>query len=71
MGRTYIVEETVGQYLSNVNLQGKAFVSGLLIGQVCIFSCAFIDETNLFKVKIFYLIVKPNLGDEGMEWRRM
>ncbi|XP_055438939.1 protein odr-4 homolog isoform X3 [Bubalus kerabau] len=33
MGRTYIVEETVGQYLSNVNLQGKAFVSGLLIGQ--------------------------------------
>ncbi|XP_019808088.1 protein odr-4 homolog isoform X1 [Tursiops truncatus] len=33
MGRTYIVEETVGQYLSNVSLQGKAFVSGLLIGQ--------------------------------------
>uniref|UniRef100_A0A8D1JG89 Protein odr-4 homolog n=1 Tax=Sus scrofa TaxID=9823 RepID=A0A8D1JG89_PIG len=33
MGRTYIVEETVGQYLSNLNLQGKTFVSGLLIGQ--------------------------------------
>ncbi|XP_023059199.1 protein odr-4 homolog isoform X2 [Piliocolobus tephrosceles] len=33
MGRTYIVEETVGQYLSNINLEGKAFVSGLLIGQ--------------------------------------
>ncbi|XP_045308662.1 protein odr-4 homolog [Leopardus geoffroyi] len=33
MGRTYIVEEAVGQYLSNLNLQGKAFVSGLLIGQ--------------------------------------
>ncbi|XP_063566112.1 protein odr-4 homolog isoform X2 [Gorilla gorilla gorilla] len=33
MGRTYIVEETVGQYLSNINLQGNAFVSGLLIGQ--------------------------------------
>lgn len=33
MGRTYIVEENVGQYLSNMNLQGKAFVSGLLIGQ--------------------------------------
>ncbi|XP_054549396.1 protein odr-4 homolog [Talpa occidentalis] len=33
MGRTYIVDETVGQYLSNINLQGKAFVSGLLIGQ--------------------------------------
>lgn len=33
MGRTYIVEETVGQYLSNINLQGKPFVSGLLIGQ--------------------------------------
>ncbi|XP_016080138.1 PREDICTED: protein odr-4 homolog [Miniopterus natalensis] len=33
MGRTYIVEETVGQYLSNLNLQGKSLVSGLLIGQ--------------------------------------
>uniref|UniRef100_A0A8C3YT77 Protein odr-4 homolog n=1 Tax=Catagonus wagneri TaxID=51154 RepID=A0A8C3YT77_9CETA len=33
MGRTYIVEETVGRYLSNLNLQGKTFVSGLLIGQ--------------------------------------
>lgn len=33
MGRTYIVEESVGQYLSSINLQGKAFVSGLLIGQ--------------------------------------
>ncbi|KAF6293382.1 odr-4 GPCR localization factor-like protein [Rhinolophus ferrumequinum] len=33
MGRTYIVEENVGQYLLNINLQGKAFVSGLLIGQ--------------------------------------
>ena len=56
MGRTYIVEETVGQYLSNINLQGKAFVSGLLIGQVCIFSCAFIDETNLFTLKLKYSI---------------
>lgn len=33
MGRTYIVDGTVGQYLSNLNLQGKSFVSGLLIGQ--------------------------------------
>lgn len=33
MGRTYIVDETVGQYLSNINLQGKTFVSGVLIGQ--------------------------------------
>lgn len=33
MGRTYIVDETVGQYLSSINLQGKPFVSGLLIGQ--------------------------------------
>lgn len=41
MGRTYIVEESVGQYLSNVNLQGKDFVSGLLIGQVCIFYCLY------------------------------
>ena len=56
MGRTYIVEEAVGQYLSNINLQGKAFVSGLLIGQVCIFSCAFIDETNLFTLKLNYSV---------------
>ncbi|KAK2496253.1 hypothetical protein MC885_012722 [Smutsia gigantea] len=33
MGRTYIAEETVCQYFSNINLQGKAFVSGLLVGQ--------------------------------------
>uniref|UniRef100_A0A8C2VQC9 Protein odr-4 homolog n=1 Tax=Chinchilla lanigera TaxID=34839 RepID=A0A8C2VQC9_CHILA len=33
MGRTYIVDDTVGQYLSNIDLQGKPFVSGLLIGQ--------------------------------------
>lgn len=33
MGRTYIVEETIGQYLTNLSLQGKSFVSGLLIGQ--------------------------------------
>ncbi|CAK6439638.1 unnamed protein product [Pipistrellus nathusii] len=33
MGRTYIVEETIGQYLSHLNLQGKSLVSGLLIGQ--------------------------------------
>lgn len=33
MGRTYVVEEAVGQYLSSVSLQGRASVSGLLIGQ--------------------------------------
>ena len=33
MGRTYIVEESVGQYISSISLQGKSFVSGLLIGQ--------------------------------------
>lgn len=33
MGRTYVVEEAVGQYLSNIGLRGKASVSGLLIGQ--------------------------------------
>lgn len=27
------MEETIGQYLSNLSLQGKSFVSGLLIGQ--------------------------------------
>ena len=50
MGRTYIVEETVGQYLSNLNLQGKCFVSGLLIGQVCFFYCVFIDSTNYLSI---------------------
>ncbi|XP_055962591.1 protein odr-4 homolog [Sorex fumeus] len=33
MGRTYVVEEAVGRYLSSVSLGGKASVSGLLIGQ--------------------------------------
>ncbi|XP_074078350.1 protein odr-4 homolog isoform X2 [Macrotis lagotis] len=33
MGRSYIVEEAVGQYLLNFNNQEKAFISGLLIGQ--------------------------------------
>lgn len=33
MGRIYIVEESVGQYISSISLQGKSFVSGLLIGQ--------------------------------------
>ncbi|XP_068930535.1 protein odr-4 homolog [Petaurus breviceps papuanus] len=33
MGRSYIVEEAVGQYLLNFNNQEKAFVSGILIGQ--------------------------------------
>lgn len=33
MGRTYVVEETVGQYFTDVSLGGKAAVSGLLIGQ--------------------------------------
>uniref|UniRef100_A0A4X2L130 Protein odr-4 homolog n=1 Tax=Vombatus ursinus TaxID=29139 RepID=A0A4X2L130_VOMUR len=33
MGRSYIVEEAVGQYLLNFSNQEKAFVSGLLIGQ--------------------------------------
>lgn len=49
MGRTYIVEETVGQYLSNINLEGKSFVSGLLIGQVCMYMSVtlHIDENKL------------------------
>lgn len=54
MGRTYIVEENVGQYLLNVDLQGKAFVSGLLIGQVCIFYRAFISETNYLFIQKRY-----------------
>jgi hypothetical protein len=57
MGRTYIVEETVGQYLSSINLQGKPFVSGLLIGQVCIclLLCRLI-KTNYSLVSIIYTI---------------
>ncbi|XP_007481025.1 protein odr-4 homolog isoform X1 [Monodelphis domestica] len=33
MGRSYLVEESIGQYLLNFNNPEKAFVSGLLIGQ--------------------------------------
>ncbi|NWV01099.1 ODR4 protein, partial [Upupa epops] len=33
MGRTYIVEETIGQYLSDLSLKLKPYVTGLLIGQ--------------------------------------
>lgn len=34
MGRTYFVEETVGQYLSDLSVKFKPYVTGLLIGQV-------------------------------------
>ncbi|NWR58678.1 ODR4 protein, partial [Bucorvus abyssinicus] len=33
MGRTYFVEEAVGQYLSDLSLMVKPYVTGLLIGQ--------------------------------------
>ncbi|NXW62674.1 ODR4 protein, partial [Eurystomus gularis] len=33
MGRTYLVEEAIGQYLSNLSTQLKPYVTGLLIGQ--------------------------------------
>ncbi|XP_062437764.1 protein odr-4 homolog isoform X2 [Rhea pennata] len=33
MGRTYIVEEAVGQYLSDLSTKLKPYVTGLLIGQ--------------------------------------
>ncbi|NXU89866.1 ODR4 protein, partial [Xiphorhynchus elegans] len=33
MGRTYLVEEGVGQYLSELSTAGRPFVTGLLIGQ--------------------------------------
>ncbi|XP_038613663.1 protein odr-4 homolog [Tachyglossus aculeatus] len=33
MGRSYIVDETVGQYLLNFDAKEKAYISGLLIGQ--------------------------------------
>ncbi|NXF84135.1 ODR4 protein, partial [Sclerurus mexicanus] len=33
MGRTYLVEEGVGQYLSELSAAGRPFVTGLLIGQ--------------------------------------
>ncbi|KFP70986.1 PREDICTED: protein odr-4 homolog [Acanthisitta chloris] len=33
MGRTYFVEEAIGQYLSELSTKGKPYVTGLLIGQ--------------------------------------
>uniref|UniRef100_A0A6I8PCD8 Protein odr-4 homolog n=1 Tax=Ornithorhynchus anatinus TaxID=9258 RepID=A0A6I8PCD8_ORNAN len=33
MGRSYIVDEAVGQYLLNFDIKDRAYVSGLLIGQ--------------------------------------
>ncbi|KFP28051.1 Protein odr-4 [Colius striatus] len=33
MGRTYFVEETIGQYLSDLSTKLKPYVTGLLIGQ--------------------------------------
>ncbi|NXN96297.1 ODR4 protein, partial [Rhinopomastus cyanomelas] len=33
MGRTYVVEETIGQYLSDLSSKSKPYVTGLLIGQ--------------------------------------
>ncbi|NXI96203.1 ODR4 protein, partial [Psophia crepitans] len=33
MGRTYFVEEAVGQYLSDLSTKSKPYVTGLLIGQ--------------------------------------
>ncbi|NXS61631.1 ODR4 protein, partial [Brachypteracias leptosomus] len=33
MGRTYLVEEAIGQYLSDLSTQLKPYVTGLLIGQ--------------------------------------
>ncbi|XP_051481217.1 protein odr-4 homolog isoform X3 [Apus apus] len=34
MGRTYFVEEAIGQYLSDLSPKSKPYVTGLLIGQV-------------------------------------
>lgn len=33
MGRSYFVEEAVGQYLSELNTRSKALITGLLVGQ--------------------------------------
>lgn len=57
MGRTYIVEESVGQYISSISLQGKSFVSGLLIGQVCmcLLLCILL-KINYSLIKIKYAI---------------
>lgn len=43
MGRTYFVEEAIGQYLLDLGSTVKPYVTGLLIGQVsaeCLF-CSF------------------------------
>lgn len=36
MGRTYLVEEAIGQYLSDLTTKLKPYVTGLLIGQVSV-----------------------------------
>lgn len=36
MGRSYFVEETVGQYLSELTTKSKPLVTGLLVGQVSV-----------------------------------
>lgn len=57
MGRTYIVEESVGQYISSISLQGKSFVSGLLIGQVCMcLPLCILLKINYSFIKIKYAI---------------
>ncbi|KAJ6657381.1 hypothetical protein lerEdw1_002548 [Lerista edwardsae] len=33
MGRSYFVEEAVGQYLSELNIHSKPLITGLLVGQ--------------------------------------
>lgn len=36
MGRTYLVEESIGQYLTELSTKVKPYVTGLLIGQVSV-----------------------------------
>lgn len=47
MGRTYFVEEAIGQYLLDLGSTVKPYVTGLLIGQVsveCLKSVPFMNS---------------------------
>ncbi|XP_071421507.1 protein odr-4 homolog isoform X2 [Pithys albifrons albifrons] len=59
MGRTYLVEEGVGQYLSELSTAGRPRVTGLLLGQV-----ARMLPGGLLVLGVF-MIATPELSKDG------
>ncbi|KAJ7427646.1 Protein odr-4 like protein [Willisornis vidua] len=59
MGRTYLVEEGVGQYLSELSTAGRPCVTGLLLGQV-----ARMLPGGLLVLGVF-MIATPELSKDG------